>query len=124
MLNPVPLPWMIIGLLAAVGAAGTLGYVKGSQHTGDRIAADLALTAEATREAQQQALTAAAEQIAKLDVETRVIRQKTEVITREVPVYRDCRHSPDGLQNVNEALTGEGPATGDRQLPAPDAPKR
>jgi hypothetical protein len=115
---------MLLAFVVAVGGAGAAGYWKGGKDTGNRIAADLALSAEATREAQQQALTAAAEQIAKLDVETRVIRQKTEVITREVPVYRDCRHSPDGLQNVNEALTGEGPATGDRQLPALDAPKR
>lgn len=115
---------MIIGFMLAVGGAGVSGYVKGGKDTSNRIAADLALTAEATRKAQSEALQAVAERLAKLDVKTTTIRQKTEVITREVPVYGTCRHSPDGLRNVNEALTGTEPATGDGKLPAADAPGR
>ena len=125
MLNPVPLPWMIIGLLAAVGAAGTIGYVKGGTDTGNRIAADLARTAEVTRKAHDEALQAAAAQIAKLDVKSTTIRQKTEVITREVPVYGDCRHDPRTLGLLNESLAA-GPAqpADSGKLPRPDPAAR
>jgi hypothetical protein len=123
-MNPIPLPWMILGFLLAVGGAGAAGYIKGGKDTGNRIATDLALTAEATRKAQGEALQAAAESIAKIDVKTTTIRQKTEVITREVPVYGTCRHSADGLRNVNEALTGTESPASDGKLPAPDPASR
>jgi hypothetical protein len=34
------------------------------------------------------------------------IKGKAEVITHEVPVYRDCVHDPRGLHVVNQALAG------------------
>lgn len=123
MLNPVPLPWMILAFVLAVGGAGTFGYVRGGKDTGNRIAADLARTAAAVNEAQTLALNAAAAKVAEIDVKTTTIRQKTEVITREVPVYGSCRHSPDGLRNVNEALTGQEQATGNGKLPPADSPR-
>lgn len=104
MFNPIPLPWMILAFVLAVGGAGATGYWKGGKDTGNRIAADLARTAAATREAQDLALNAAADRISKLDVKNTTIRQKTEVRIREVPVYRDCVHDAGTLGLLNDAL--------------------
>ena len=115
----IPLPWLILAVLLSLAASGGLGYWKGSEHTADRIAAQQAREAVLTQEARDKALQAAAAEIAKIDVANKTIHAKTEVITREVPVYRDCKHSPDGLRNVNEALTGQPQPTADGKLPAP-----
>jgi hypothetical protein len=123
-MNPIPLPWMLLAFLIAVGGAGATGYWKGGKDTGNRIAADLARTAAATREAQDAALNAAAEHIAKLDVKSTTIRQKTEVITREIPIYGDCRHDPRTLGLLNDALGASAESADPGELPGPDAAGR
>lgn len=66
----------------------------------------------------------AAEAISKLKVTHETIRQDTirEVVER--PVYRECRHSPDGLRNINAALTATEPRTDSGAVPPVDAPTR
>jgi hypothetical protein len=70
-------------------------------------------------EAQQAALTAVAEELAKIDIQHKVIYQKAQTHVIEKPVYRECKHADDGLRLINEALTGE-PADNSK-LPKPDA---
>ena len=100
-------------LLLALGGC----YVWG-RHDGSTMA-----SAASLREAQivEQAITAAqagaAREIAKLEIKHVTLQQRIERETREVPVYRDCRHSPAGLQSLNDALDPRPIATGDRQLP-------
>lgn len=66
------------------------------------------MQAEAT--ARQEALTAAAKEIAKIDVKRVTIRAPLEKEIHEKVVYRECQHTPDGLRQLNQALAGEGAA--------------
>lgn len=106
-----------VGSLTAVGVKA---YKAGADHE----VATQARIEKATEEARALALDKAAEKIAAIDVKQVTIRQKMETITREVPVYRDCKHSPDGLWLVNQALSPAlGGAAGIHQgeLPGSDA---
>lgn len=102
---PLPLiPWLILALTLLVGAAGATGYWQGSKHTADQIAAQAAREAALVETTREAAALAAAEQISKIEVKNTTIRQKAEVITREVPVYGECRHDPRTYGLLNDAL--------------------
>ena len=118
------IPWLILAFTLTVGAAGATGYWKGGQHKADEIAAQQAREVVLTEKARDEALQAAADRIVKLDVKNTTIRQKTEVITREVPVYNECRHDPRTLGLLNDALApgSEAQPPSDGKLPRPDAP--
>ncbi len=75
---------------------------------------------EATRAKAQEG---AADAIAKIKVTNTTIRGRTDTIIRDNPVYRECLHSPDGMRNINEALTGTAGATGDSKLSGADPAK-
>ncbi len=62
----------------------------------------------------------AATAISKIEVKNVTIRQKVEREIVENVVYRECRHGPDGLRSVNEALTGRAQPAGGGQLPGSD----
>jgi hypothetical protein len=116
----IPLPWLILGVSLLVAASGATGYYKGGQHKADAIAAQTARDAAVAQKAQDAALNAAAARVVELDIQSKTVHSKTQVIVREVPVYRDCRNTPDGLRNINEALTGEAQPPADDKLPAAD----
>lgn len=121
------LPWIVLAVTLLVGAAGATGYWKGSQHTADQIAAQQAREAALVEKTRETAAQAAAEQIAKIEVKNVTIRQKAETITREVPVYGDCRHDPRTLGLLNDALapgTTQTQPADNGKLPRPDAPQR
>lgn len=65
---------------------------------------------------------AAAGEIAKIKPRNVTIRQELQREIETRTEYRDCRHSPDGLRLVNEALTGRPQSAGGNQLPRADAP--
>ena len=123
---PLPfLPWMILAVTLLVGGAGATGYWQGSKHKADEIAAQTAREAALVEKTRETAAAAAAEQISKIEVKNVTIRQKAETITREVPVYGDCRHDPRTLGLLNDALApgaAEGKPASDGKLPKPDAP--
>lgn len=93
-------PWFLLGIvLAIIGAAGG-GFYYGSDYQKGKTAREEVLIQEVRETAQ----TAAASEIAKIKVVHQTIRQATETITHEVPVYRDCHNTPDGLHLINSAL--------------------
>lgn len=103
--------WVVV--LLALGAC----YVWG-RHDGSALAEASAIRESALVEQAMAASQAgAAAAIAKLEIKHVTLQQRIERETREVPVYRDCRHSPDGLRSLNDALGNRAVATGDRQLP-------
>ena len=71
--------------------------------------------------ATEAAASAAAHAISQIEVRNVTIKQAVETRIREVPVYRNCRHAPGVLDNINAALTGE-PSSGGI-VPAASAPR-
>lgn len=72
---------------------------------------------ERVTQAVAAAQTKTAEDISKMEVKHVTVQRRIERTTREVPVYRDCRHSADGLRALNDALANRADAVGDRELP-------
>lgn len=99
-------PWVLLAIgLFYVGSLGAVGY-KAYGLGGDHVIAEQAKTQELIDKVYDKAQAGAAEAIAKIEVKNATIRQKAETITREVPVYTDCKQTPEALELVNEALTG------------------
>lgn len=118
--NPYAILAVLVLALVSHGAVGYKAYRMGENACIAEHAKLLSIELR-TRDA---ALAAAAEAIQGIEVRNVTIRQKAETITREVPVYRDCRHTADGLRLVNQALSdAEEPATGG-ELPATDPADR
>ncbi|HQR71242.1 MAG TPA: hypothetical protein PLE54_11600 [Burkholderiaceae bacterium] len=101
----------------SVGGVAVKAYQMGGEH-------QIATTHEAQVEYEKgrdAALQATAAELAKIDVKQVTIRQRAETITREVPVYTDCRNTPDAMRVLNDALAAPGsqPA-GNGVVPAAD----
>lgn len=92
-MNPLAYVVAII-VLVAIGAAG--GWKAANDH---RDALELA-----EAKGKSDALTATAQEIAKIDVKNVTIKQKVETQIRTVPVYQDCRNTPEVMTTINEAL--------------------
>ena len=73
----------------------------------------------AAAKATKAATDAAASEISKIEVQRGQIIQPTITTVREVVRYRECKHDPGVLRNINAALTGEPERPGRGQLPAP-----
>jgi predicted nucleic acid-binding protein len=93
---------ILLAFVLLVGGSYVVGRWDGKQ-----LCAAASLKEEAVaRAATDAAASAAANAIARMKVRNVTVRQELEREVREVPVYRDCRHSPDGLRHINEALAG------------------
>jgi hypothetical protein len=88
--------------MALTTAVGYKSYEAGR----NAVIAEQAVVQQAIQDTRELAMQAAAEAISKIEVRNVTIRQQAETLTREVPVYRDCRNTDDGLRLINEALTG------------------
>lgn len=95
---------------------GTVAYWQYGQGV-DSCEAASARDERVARVAYEKGQEGAAAAIAKLEIKNVTIKQRVERETREVPVYRDCRHSPGGMLGVNQALSGKPVSPGDSKLP-------
>jgi hypothetical protein len=102
-----------VAILIALGACYAWGRHDGSALAEADVLRENALVERAFAASQA----GAAAEIAKLEIKHVTLQQRIERETREVPVYRDCRHSPDGLRSLNDALENRTVAPDDRQLP-------
>lgn len=111
---------IIGGLVVAAALAGTawLGYEAGK----DAVVAEQEQTRKAVADALENARKGTADAIAGLRPQVQVINQKVRETVRVEPVYRECVHAPGVLDDINRALTGTGPAGGER-LPRADPPQ-
>lgn len=115
----IPRIWIVLGCALAICGSTAVAYVKGRS---DGRAVEVASQAKEehirmeTRELAQQA---AAEAIAKIEVNHTTIRQRAETITREVPVYRDCINDPAVERLLDDARANRAPtdSVGDSKLP-------
>lgn len=117
-------PYVILGavVLWGVSVAGSFFYGQGIGKDGE-IAKQAAID-KAIIETRKAAQEGAANAIAQIKVTNTTIRGRTDTIIRNDPVYVQCEHGPDGVRNINEALTGKPGATGDSKLPGTDAAER
>jgi uncharacterized protein HemX len=113
-------PYLIIAALVAVLAAGAGGFKLGAEH---EIAAQ-AREQNHIAEAVDAATAVSAQAIAAIKPKYTTIRQELEREIRTETVYADCRHSPDGLRLLNQALNGGAAAAGGGKLPAQAPPAR
>lgn len=115
------IPYQLIA--GAVIVAGA--FFGGWKVNGWRMDAAQKKADEVEQRATAAATEAAVSAIKGIEVKYVTIKQQAETITREVPVYRDCVHTDDGLRLVNEALAGgSGSGTGEAPgVPRPDAPR-
>lgn len=112
----IPLPYLLGGALLSVLLALGGGYWMGRQDGRALEAGEQDRASAAVREAQAAMVQAAADSIAKIEVKNVYKTQQLEKQTVEVPVYRDCVHSPDAFRLLNDALAGPdaaGPGAGD-----------
>lgn len=77
----------------------------------DAVIADQSHDAETAAKARTEALNTVAQALATQETRNVTITQRLEQQVREVPVYRDvgCRLPPDGLRDLNAAITGAEP---------------
>lgn len=101
-------PQLIIGAVLVA-----IAFFSGWQVNGWRIHSSDAAAEAAANKAATAATDAAVAAIKGIEVRYVPIKQRAETITRDVPVYRDCVHTDDGMRVVNEALNGGRSASGD-----------
>jgi len=119
-MNPYVLLALVIGWGASI--AGTGWYCIGVGE--DKIIAKQASDDKIRQETREAAQQGAADAIAKLKPVNTTIRAKTETIVRESTVYRTCLNTPDGVRNINAALSGRtAEPAGGEQLPKANGAK-
>ena len=104
--------WVELAVALAIGLAAFLLGRSLKQAEWDAVE-----LAEASAKA--KALDAAAAAIAKIEVTSEQIVQPLRTEIRTNTVYRDCRHSDDGLLRLNAAITGQ--PLGASKLPRADS---
>lgn len=101
-------PWLLLGIGAAwvgsVGAAGWWCYGAGK----DAELATQAREDKAREQTREAAMQGAALAISTIKVQHRTITQEVQRDVVAVPQYRECAHSPQTLESINAALTGQG----------------
>lgn len=112
-------PYLILVVMLGFMGFGVGGFKLGVDHekAGEK---DKAETVAAAIEAANQA---SAEAIAKIKVKNTTIQNEVQREVREKVVYSECRHSPDGMRLVNQALDPAALRLGSGKLPGTDAPK-
>lgn len=99
----------LYAILAAIAMLGASHAATGWWFYGagqDNKVAEQSAVSEAAKQAGESAAKAAATAISKIEVKHVTINQRADTVIREVPVYRDCKHDPAVLRDINEARTG------------------
>lgn len=116
------LPYGITALVVLATYGGTY-YV--AYHAGrDSILADQAERIDVEQRAIAAAQRAAADAVKQIKVQNTTVRQE---VIREIqtnPVYRDCEHSPEQLQRINDAITAGARSGGAGVVPRADTTGR
>lgn len=113
-------PYLIIAALVAVMAAGAGGFRLGVDHE-KASEADKQETVQAAVDAANQS---SAKAIAGLRPIYTTIQSEVQREIQTNTVYADCRHSPDGLRLLNQALNGGAKSPSGGELPKVDASGR
>lgn len=117
-MNPYLLLGIVVAFVASTGGAFFYGQGVGKES----LEAQQARENKIAQVAYESAQTAAAKAISEMEIKNVTITQpiRTEVRTRTV--YSECKHTPDGLRALNNAITGRAEPVGSGQLPPANAP--
>lgn len=110
-MNPVLLT--LLGMALSFASGTWYGTGLGEDREFAKRAREEAIVTKAGEAAQL----AAAGEIAKIKPRNITIRQELDREIQTRVEYRDCRHGPDGLRLINEALTGRAESADGGQLP-------
>lgn len=115
---------ILIALSVGVAAFTAGVYHQGKKSGKDEIRAEVATQQQIADEAAAKVAHQAAEAISKIKVQNRTVYSEVQREITELPVYRDCQHSPEQLQRLNAALTGASAPepVGRGLVPRADAP--
>ena len=112
-------PYLILVVMLGFAGFGVGGFRLGVDHE-KASEKDKAETVAAAIEAANQA---SADAISKIKVKNSTIYNEIQRETHEKLIYSECRHSPDGVRLVNQALDPSALRIGGGKLPSADAPK-
>lgn len=98
--------------VVALSLIGAGVYLKGRMDGGRLARAETAALSVAHGEAARHREASLASSLAAERKRNAKVRVRVETLVREVPIYRDavCRHSPDGLRDINAVILGTLPA--------------
>lgn len=115
-------PWFVLAFLLAWVASigGTYRYAETVGE--DRVTAQQKKQDDIVRETREAAQTGAAAAIAANRPKNVTIRQETEREIQTNTFYAECRHSPDQLRRINEAIAGHRPEPAGSGLVPRNAP--
>lgn len=111
-------PYGYVALAIAWVASVAIGFFKGADYGEDKEYAKRQREDQVIAVASAAAAASAAEAISKIEVKHVTIRQRTETVMRDNPVYRDCVHDSRVLNDINAARGYESPASGGVVPPA------
>lgn len=106
-LSTLTLQLIIVGIVAATSFGS--GWKVNEWRHGAHYAAQM--------EGGRIALDKVATELAKLDVKHQTIYQKVQTNVIEKPIYRECKHDPDTLRLLNDALTNGQQSSDKSKLP-------
>lgn len=115
--------WTHIGLsLALAGGLAIAGgglYLEGKKAGRNEQIAKQATIDQVAEAFGQKTAAFVAKAISGIKVQNRTVYQEVQREVLERPVYRECIHSPDQLQRINAALTGQPAEPAGRGLVPP-----
>ena len=118
-------PYLTLAAVAMVGVLTGGAYYQGRKDGENKIIAQQAREEQIALKAADAAASAAAQAIARIKVQHRTITQEVQREVIQVPAYRECKHDPSVLRNINAAIAGQPASAPDRsKLPGTDAPDR
>ena len=119
-------PYILLALVAAFAGTGWASYSKGVDNGRNAVLAQQQAADQVRAETLKLAQEGAAQAISQIEVKNVTITRRIEREIQANTVYRDCRHSPEQLRDINEAITGQrgSEPAGGGQLPAAASPAK
>jgi hypothetical protein len=98
-------PWYIVGLLVGVITLTSTAYNYGYNNGVNKVEAAQTRDNDLIAKVEERAMLGAANEIAKIQLKQTTIYNKVQKEVQTNTVYRECKHTADGLRSINEALT-------------------
>ena len=114
-----PTIWASVALAGGLAAAGGGLYLEGKKSGRNEQIAKQATIDQVADAFERRVADVTAKAISGIKVQNRTVYQEVQREVLERAVYRDCVHSPDQLQRINAALTGQPAEPAGRGLVPP-----